>query len=76
MTPKCITAVKMDRPVSQQESWRIPKMDGPSPGSYDMIAAYDRTQRRKTRSIGASKSRRVDFTEAYAKLFKSNPPQG
>jgi len=68
--------VRMDRPVSQQESWRIPKMDGPSPGSYDMTMAFDKTQMRKTRSIGASKSRRIDFTEAYAKLFKNNPAQG
>jgi hypothetical protein len=51
-------------------------MDGPSPGSYDMTTAFDKTQMRKTRSIGASKSRRIDFTEAYAKLFKNNPAQG
>jgi hypothetical protein len=48
-------------------------MDGPDPGSYNMAAAFDSTQRRKPMNIAEQKSRRVDFTEAYATLKKWVP---
>lgn len=73
-----ITNVNMDaKQVSQPDpGWKIPKMDGPAPGSYDMAKSFDSTQRRRPHGTAEQKSRRIDFTEAYSKLRKYVPGQG
>lgn len=56
--------------------WRIPKMDGPDPGSYNFSQSFDNTQKPRLLGSAASKSRRVGFVEQIANLYKNNPAIG
>ena len=67
------------RPVSQQDfGWKIPKTDPVGPGCYDMMKAFDSTQKLKILGHdGANrKSSRLDYVDCYSKHFKENPPPG
>ena len=50
------------------ESWRIPKMDGPAPGSYDAPRSYSSTQTRRPSGPPKATGKKLIFTDDYSKL--------
>ncbi len=55
------------------EPWKIQKMDGVGPGSYEFDRAFDKTQKPKEYLIAKNTSNRTVFTDSYAKLYKQYP---
>ena len=69
--PRCLT--KFFHKAPKQEDWRIPKMDGAGPGTYDSTKAYDKFVSPREFLVSKQTENRTGFTDAYAKLFKANP---
>lgn len=63
---------KLEKP-KPVESWRIPKMDGPAPGSYDMSSAHSKTQQRRPSGPPKATCKKDIFTDDYSKLKKFVP---
>ena len=63
------------KPTTSQE-WRISKVDGPAPGSYDYTQSFDKTQKPKEFLVSKQTGNRQSYTDRYAKLFSSNPGAG
>lgn len=68
MAPRAVTP--------QDNGWRIPKMDGPDPGSYELVTSFDKTQKPGQRGSIKSTEKRTPFTDAISKLYKNNVPIG
>ena len=43
-TPKCLVRDFKKPATANPEDWKIPKMDGAGPGSYDMENSFNKTQ--------------------------------
>ena len=73
VSPRCL--VKDIKP-SAVEPWKIPKMDGVGPGSYQSPEAFDKTQKPKEFYIHKSTGKRTGFCEGISKLASKVPGVG
>lgn len=73
LTKPAIFATKIPK-LLENPSWRIAKEDGPAPGSYNDHKAYNYTTKKQD-FVDKIKftSKRVNFTDSYALLYKNNP---
>ena len=74
VTPRTIHH-KIQPPKPFECTWKIPKMPGPGPCSYNMTESFDKTAR-NTRGWAKTTNKRIGFTERNAQLYKSNPGVG
>jgi len=55
------------KPSTATSSWKIPKMDGPAPGSYDDQKSYNYVNKKKEfTESNKSTEKRKTFTEGFA----------
>lgn len=73
-SPRCL--VKDIKKPATAGDWRIAKMDGAGPGSYESPQAFDKTQKPKEYLVSKQTSNRNVFTDRFAKLYANNPGVG
>jgi hypothetical protein len=66
---------KIHKPTASK-GWKIEKMDGPGPGSYNSALAHDYSLKPKLIGPIKASSPRGTFTDGFAKLHKEKPGMG
>ena len=74
MKPRSLAA-KIIKPLSK-ESWQIPKMDGPGPGTYDIATSIKNAQWGAVKGPIKQSEALQCFTEKHSKLYKFIPGSG
>ena len=68
-----VLETKIYKPTETAQTWRISKMDGPAPGSYNIIESFEKTQRAKIQGPPKATTKKDIFTDDYAKNKKFLP---
>jgi hypothetical protein len=75
-TPRCLVRDFKKPTTAIPEDWKIPKMDGAGPGTYDMEVSFYRTQNMREFLVAKQTGQRKAFTDTFAKLYEKNPAVG